>query len=103
MIRAVSEGHARHAKFVHRWDKELVMSIGIENKYFGDPEHRWSIHVSDSASYGTIIAISYYVCGQIQKAKPPYFMENIKAFCTDYGPKAYANPEEFSIIVPANE
>lgn len=103
MIRAVAEGHARHAKFVHRWDKELVMSLGVVNKYFGDPAHRWGISLPSGANFGFVMAVTYYLCGLIQKAKPPYFMENVGAFCADYGPKAYDKPGEFSVIVPANE
>lgn len=103
MIRAFTEGHARHAKFVHRWDQELVISIGIENQYFGDPAHRWELDMPTNAGFGFIVAVSYYLCGIIQKSKPPYFMNNIEAFCSDYGPKAYAKPGEFSVIVPANE
>lgn len=103
MIRAVAEGHARHAKFVHRWNKELVISIGIENKHFGDPAHRWDIPLPKEASFGTVMTLTYYLCGLIQKAKTPFFMQNVKAFCLDYGPKAYDKPGEFSVIVPAND
>lgn len=103
MIRAVAEGHARHAKFVHRWDKELVMSVGVENLYFGDPAHRWNISLPANASFGTVLALTYYLCGMIQKTKPPYFMDDISPFCADYGPKAYDKPGEFSVMVPANE
>lgn len=103
MVRAFPQGHARHAKFVHPWDKELVITLGSENKYFGDPSHRWDIPLDDKASYGTVIALTYYVCGLIQKAKPDYFMQHIEAFCNDYGPKAYGKPEKFDVIVPANQ
>lgn len=103
MIRAVAEGHARHAKFVNRWEKELVMSIGVENLYFGHPDHRWTITLPEQASYGTVMALSYYLIGQIQRAKTPYFMQNVEAFCHDYGPKAYSKPGAFDVIVPASQ
>jgi len=103
MIRASSQGISRHAKFVHPWDKELVITIDDKNIYFGHPEHRWDIALPDGASFGTVIALTYYLCGLIQKAKPDYFMKNIENFCLDYGPKAYGRPEKFDVIVPANE
>lgn len=102
-IRAFTEGHARHAKFVHSWDKELVITLGMENQYYGDPKHRWMIPLPRSASYGAVIALTYYLCGLIQKAKTNYFEKNIVSYCTDYGPKAYGKPGVFDVIVPANE
>jgi hypothetical protein len=103
MIRAYPEGHARHAKFVHPWEKELVISIGFKNIYFGHPNHRWDIPFPESVSFGTMIALTYYLCGLIQKAKPNYFVQDIQNYCTDYGPKAYGKTENFDVIVPATE
>lgn len=102
MIRAFPQGHARHAKFVHPWDKELVITLGDKNMFFGDPKHRWDIALPEWTSFGTVISLTYYLCGLIQKAKPDYFMQHIAAFCNDYGPKAYGKPEKFEVIVPAN-
>lgn len=102
MIRAYTEGHARHAKFIHRWDKELVISLGVKNGHFGEPGHRWDIQLPASASFGTIVAVSYYLCGLIQKAKPDYFIQHIEQYCTDYGPKAYGKAGTFDVIVPAS-
>ncbi len=102
MIRANSQGISRHAKFVHPWDRELVISVGEESPYFGHPDHRWYIPVPDWASYGFMQSLTYYLCGKIQKSKHPYFMEHVEAFCTDYGPKAYGKKQTFDVIVPAN-
>jgi hypothetical protein len=103
MIRAVTQGHARHAKFVHPTEKELVIGIGEENIFFGDANHRWNIALPSGASFGTVIAVTYYLCGLIQKVKPDYFMQHITAFCTDYGPKAYGKKDAFEVIVPASQ
>lgn len=102
MIRANSQGISRHAKFVHPWEKELVITIGDTNKYFGLPDHRWDIALPAQASFATVISLTYYLCGLIQRAKPDYFMQHIEAFCADYGPKAYGKAEKFDVIVPAN-
>lgn len=101
-IRAYTEGHARHAKFVHPWDDELVIGLGVRNEHFGKSDHRWDVALPDWANYGSAVAISYYICGLIQKAKPDYFTQHIEAYCTDYGPKAYGKPGTFEIMVPGN-
>lgn len=103
MIRANSQGISRHAKFVHPWEKELVITIGDKNIYFGHPDNRFDIALPEGANFGAVIALTYYLCGLIQKAKPDYFMQHIEAFCNDYGPKAYGKPEKFDVIVSANE
>lgn len=101
-IRAFPEGNARHAKFVIPSEKELVIGVGIKNKYFGRPKHRWDIKLSDSANFAMMLSITYYLIGKIQGSKPPYFKKNIAAYCRDYGPRAYGKNEPFEIIVPGN-
>lgn len=103
MVRAFPEGHARHAKFVHPWEKELVIQIGVENAYFGDPKHRMHISLPAEAKSGLMIALTYYLCGLIQKAKPDYYMQDIERYCNDYGPKAYGKDGVFEVLVPATE
>ena len=103
MIRANSQGFSRHAKFVHPWEKELVISIGNKNPHFGHPDHRWFIPLPQNAGFGLVKALTYYLCGLLQRDKYPYFVENVENFCTDYGPKAYGSPQKFDVIVPAND
>ncbi len=103
MIRSFTFGHARHAKFVHPWSHELVISVGEENKYFGHQDNRWDITLPQFASFGTVMALCYYLCGVIQEAKYPYFKENVAAFCNDYGPKAYGREQKFEVIVPGTD
>jgi hypothetical protein len=101
-LRAFSQGHARHAKFVVPSDKELIISFDEENKYFGDPAHRWDIKLPADSNFGMMMSVVYYIAGKIQVAKPPYFKENIENYCNDYGPKAYGKTEPFDVIVPGN-
>lgn len=103
MIRAYTQGFARHAKFIHRTDKELVISLGTTNEYFGDPNHRLNIDLPEDASFGTVMALSYFIAGKIQAAKPNYYRQNIKAWASDYGPKAYGKDQVFELVVPANQ
>lgn len=100
-LRAFSFGEARHAKFVVRDKKELVISFG-KNLYFGESESRWEINLPDDADYGTYMAASYYLVGLIQKSKPDYYKKNIGRFCMSDGPKAYGSDKPFEVIVPGN-
>jgi len=102
-MRAFSQGHARHAKFVHRSEEELVITIGSKNEYFGNPSHRWDIFPPDSFSFAGIMALTYYIVGKIQKSKPQWFKENIGNYVSDYGPRAYGKNEPFDLIVPGSQ
>ncbi|EKE25923.1 MAG: hypothetical protein ACD_5C00003G0001 [uncultured bacterium] len=101
-LRAFPQGHARHAKFVIPSEKELVISIGSENKYFGHPDHKWNIEIENDFDFGSMLSLTYYLIGKIQEIKHPYFTENIRNYCNDYGPKAYGKNEPFEVIVPGN-
>ena len=101
-VRAYTHGHARHAKFVHPWEKELIISFGSKNEFFGDPNHRWDIMLPETASFGATVVLSYFICGKIQSSHTPYYFNDIENFCNDYGPKAYGKQQKFDVIVPAN-
>lgn len=99
-LRAFSQGHARHAKFVIPWEKELVISLGDKNNFFGHPQHRWDISLPKFANFGTVLSLTYYLIGKIQSVKQKWFKENIANYCLDYGPKAYGSVKPFDVIVP---
>lgn len=100
-LRAFSQGHARHAKFVIRDKDELVISLGQENKHFGEPQNRWDIVDIEGLSFAGIMALTYYIVGKIQISKPSYFKDNIVNYVSDYGPKAYGSETKpFDLIVP---
>ena len=101
-LRAFPEGHARHAKFVIRTDKELVITIGSENKFYGHPKHRWNIKFPQSLSFAGMMALTYAIVGKIQDSKPPYYKEHIENYCKDYGPKAYGKDTPFEVVVPGS-
>lgn len=100
-LRAFTFGEARHAKFVHPWNKELVISLG-KNEYFGNKDKRLEIRLPKNAGNGLVMALTYYIVGLIQGTKPPYFKKDIASFCNDYGYKAYGQKKPFDIIVPDN-
>lgn len=97
-LRAFSEGEARHAKFVIRDEKELVISFN-ENLYFGHSQHRWEIKLPKKNDYGLIMVITYFLVGQIQETKTPWFEKNIFNFCNDYGCQPYGNSKPFDVLV----
>lgn len=99
-LRAFSQGHARHAKFVIPWEKELVISLDDKNNFFGYPQHRWDISLPKFANFGTVLSLTYYLIGKIQSVKQKWFKENIANYCLDYGPKAYGSVKPFDVIVP---
>ena len=102
-MRAFSQGHARHAKFVIRSKDELVVSLGSKNEFFGDPVHRWDIELPEYIDFAGIMAITYYIVGKIQASKPQYYKENIENYVSDYGPKAYGEgTKSFDLIVPGS-
>lgn len=96
-LRAFSYGQARHAKFVHPANKELVISLG-KNLYFGVKKNRLEIKNLKNIGPGLAMALTYYLVGLIQKSQPPYFQKNIAKFCLE-GPKAYGKTQPFTIIV----
>lgn len=103
-LRAFSQGHARHAKFVIKTPEELVISLGQRSEHFGDPDHRWDINLPQGTNFATIMAVTYYIVGRIQASKPPYFKENIARYVSEDGPKAYGhNTPPFDIIVPGSK
>ncbi len=102
-LRAFSQGHARHAKFVIRDKDELVISIGSKNEFFGIPDSRWDIFPPEDMGFAGIMALTYYITGKIQESKPAYFKENIVNYVSDYGPKAYSpTTKQFDLIVPGS-
>lgn len=103
MIRAYTEGKARHAKFVVRSDKELAIGLGVKNKFFGEPDKRWDIKIPAWANTGFLVSLGYYLVGLVQENNPPYFKKSVKAYCEDYGPKAYNRDKPFDVIVPGSK
>lgn len=101
-LRAFSQGHARHAKFVVRSKDELVISVGEKNEYYGNPQHRWDIFPPQDMSFAGIMALTYYIVGKIQISKPQYFKDNIENYVNDYGPIAYGSDKPFDLIVPGS-
>lgn len=59
---------------------ELFVSFGEENTTWGESGQRLHIPLPDDAGYGAMMAVGYYLIGQIQKQHPPYFKDHIAAY-----------------------
>src|SRR5690606_35129037 len=71
----------KHAKTVIPNDRELFISIGLPSSDIGR-EARWiEAPRPPKTGYGAALAVSYYLVGLIQRSQPPYFNENIAAYC----------------------
>ena len=79
--RIFTQEQAKHAKTVIPSKKELFISFGYENKIFGT--RRWNITLPAKVDYAMMMALTYYVIGNIQKQHPAYFKENIERYCKD--------------------
>jgi hypothetical protein len=70
----------KHAKTVIPSPKQFFISFGYENKLFGNENQRLNIPLPKNSNYGAVVAIAYYVIGNIQKQHPHYFKDNIGDF-----------------------
>jgi hypothetical protein len=71
--------YMRHATTVVPSD-EIFITFGFENTSWGKPENRLTIPLPDNAGYAALMAVGYYIIGQIQKQHPPYFKEYLLAY-----------------------
>lgn len=71
-----SAEYVKHATTVVP-SEELFISFGQENTTWGQPANRVFIPLPTDAHYGAMMAIGYYIIGQIQKAHPPYFKQHL--------------------------
>ena len=70
----------KHAKTVVPGENELFVSFNEENNLFGRPENRITIPLPKDGCIASMVAVSYYVVGQLQKQLPPYYKERIEEY-----------------------
>ena len=78
--RAFTIEQIKHAKTVIPSDKEFFISFGEDNSRYGKEENRLNVPLPENCGPAGLMAIVYYVIGNIQKQHPPYFKENIVAY-----------------------
>ena len=78
--RAFTFEQSEHAKTVVPSEQELFIGFGEKNETFGTKKTRLFVPIPDTFGYGAMVAIGYYVIGQIQKQHPPYFKNNILSY-----------------------
>jgi hypothetical protein len=78
--RSFTTEQMKHAKTVVLSDKECFLAFGEENTMFGLPENRITIPLPEGHNLATMLAITYFVIGYIQKQFPPYFKRDIAKY-----------------------
>lgn len=81
--RVFTPEQAKHAKTIVPSARELFISFGWKNTMFG--QNRVPIPLPANANYGMMMAMGYYIIGQIQKQHPPYFKRNIERYVKEAG------------------
>src|SRR3989344_1084295 len=71
---------SKHAKTVVPSDTECFVSFGSAQTLFGNEVSRVHIPLPENAGSAAMMAIGYFVIGQIQKQHPPYFKDNIERY-----------------------
>ncbi len=72
----------KHAKTVVSAPTQCVISFG-EPFDFPTTAHTYTIPLPENCGPAALIAIGYFVIGQIQKANPPYYKERIKEYAKE--------------------
>jgi len=72
--RASTSAHAKHGLFVHPSEEELVVGLGVNNRLHG--YSRFNVEIPDLGP-ARLMALGYYLIGQIQRRKYPWFKLNI--------------------------
>lgn len=83
-IRTGTPESAKHAQTIVGSKTELFVTFGDAETPLGVEGQTLSIPFSQDTGYAAMLALGYYFIGQVQKANPQYFKENI----ADYTEKA---------------
>jgi hypothetical protein len=76
--RCYTVAQSMHAKTVVPWEKELFVSFGEPNDRFGTA--RLHLPLYPGAGFAAVLAVGYYLVGQIQAEKTPWFAENVESY-----------------------
>ena len=71
---------SKHAKTVVPSNTECFVSFGSVQTLFGNEVSRVHIPLPENAGSAAMMALGYFVIGQIQKQHPPYFKDNIERY-----------------------
>jgi hypothetical protein len=85
-VRVFTSEEVKHAKTVIPSDRELTIHFDFYSKMeiqTKNKDKHLYIPLRDSASYGEMISVGYFVIGKIQEAHPAYFKNNIVEYTKD--------------------
>ncbi len=75
----------KHAKTVVPDEGELFVYVGMEELSWGAAGKKIELPLPEVADVASAVATTYHFIGQIQKAHPPYFKENLARYCLEAG------------------
>src|SRR3989344_216331 len=73
----------KHAKTVIKDQREMFISFGVQNARYGELKNRLFVPLLEDGGYAAVFAVTYFTIGQIQRAHPPYFKDNIVEYCKE--------------------
>lgn len=76
--RVFTSEQTKHAKTIVPSEKELFISFGYVNELYG--KNKLNISLTENVNYAELLALGYYVIGNIQKQNEPYFKNNISTY-----------------------
>ena len=79
--RVYTAEQTKHAKTLVESKKELFIGLGVDNRVFGIKNNRLNIKLPENIDYGTLMAVGYYVIGNIQEKQKPFFKSNLERYC----------------------
>ncbi len=89
--RAFTSEEIKHAKIVVPSDTQCFLNFGVPTTPYARNELQYSISLPKDCGYVGMLAIGYYVIGTIQKQKPPYFKDSIRAY-TEHASEVFGQP-----------
>jgi len=84
----------KHAKTIVPDERELFIYVGMEELGWGEEGRKIELTLTNKETVGgslttelpglaAALATCYHFIGQIQRAHPPYFKDNIESYCKD--------------------
>ena len=83
--RFFSPEEIKHAKTVVPDEHELFVYVGMEELDWGEEGKKTELPLPDNSGALGTLATCYHFIGQIQKAHPPYFKDNLARYCIEAG------------------
>lgn len=78
--RIFTEEQMKHAKTIVPSTKECFLGIGVKSASWGAPGRRFDFPLPPQTGAAALMAVGYFIIGNIQKQRPPWFKRHLAAF-----------------------